>query len=97
LRIRRSLATPITRLELDPIGRREELANARLRLTFADDLVVYLVQEGFDLRYCERHLQRTLETCVVAPPSRYRVEQSGLCDQEVLLDLGDNGALAMLR
>lgn len=87
----------IARLELDQIGRREGLARARLRLTFSDELVAHLVQEGFDARYGARHLQRTLETRVVSPLSRYLVERPGLYDRDLLLDLGDNGALTILR
>jgi ATP-dependent Clp protease ATP-binding subunit ClpC len=81
----------ITRKELHAIGRREGLAQRRLRLTATDRLVEHLTRAGFDPRYGARPLQRTLEMEVVARLSRFLVKYAELRDQELQLDAGDDG------
>jgi ATP-dependent Clp protease ATP-binding subunit ClpC len=81
----------ITRKELDEIQRREGLIKANLSLQFSDSLVEHLVEQGFDPRYGARPLQRTIETAVVSPLSRYLIENSGVKDRVLRLDVDAEG------
>jgi ATP-dependent Clp protease ATP-binding subunit ClpA len=83
----------ITEKELAEIAQREGLAQANLRLALSDRLVDHVAQHAFDRRYGARPLQRTLERFVVTPLARYLVENPGIRDAEIHIDVDPNGTV----
>ncbi len=83
----------IVRKEIGEIALREGLKRAGLRLRASDALVDRLLASGFDPRYGARPLQRTLETRIVTPLSRFLLEIPGLHDVEIELDATTEGTL----
>jgi ATP-dependent Clp protease ATP-binding subunit ClpC len=73
--------------ELQSLSQREGLTKANLRLTWDDAVVEHLANSGFDLRYGARPLQRAIERLVVAPLSRWLLENAGLRDQTLPLQV----------
>jgi len=64
----------ITEKELRSIADREGLKKPGLQLTWTADVVKHLAGHGYDAKFGARPLQRTLETLIVAPLSRFMVE-----------------------
>ncbi|NUQ60996.1 MAG: ATP-dependent Clp protease ATP-binding subunit [Pirellulales bacterium] len=83
----REVCLAIVRKELGDLGRREGIAGRGLELQFAGPLVERLVEEGFDVRYGARPLQRTIEHRVVGPLSRYLAADPAVRNRTVVLDL----------
>ena len=81
----------IVRKELRQIAAREGLAKTDLRLTFTEELVERLAENGFDDRYGARPLQRTLERHVVSALSRYLIDHPIPPNTEIKLDVDDTG------
>ncbi len=82
----RDVCLAITRKELNDLSRREGIARRGLRLQFAEGLVEWLAEEGFDIRYGARPLQRTIEHRVVAPLSRFLADNPTVQDQSLLVE-----------
>ncbi|MEZ6033441.1 MAG: AAA family ATPase [Planctomycetaceae bacterium] len=64
----------ITEKELRSIADREGFKKLGLQLTWTADVVKHLAGHGYDAKFGARPLQRTLETLIVAPLSRFMVE-----------------------
>jgi len=79
----------ITEKELREIASREGLVRAGLRLRWTERLVRRLADRGFDRRYGARPLQRTLETLLVAPLSKYLIDHPDLRNAAVRLDVDE--------
>lgn len=89
----RAAILQITEKELQEIAGREGLRKLGLRLQWNKDVVEHLSKAGFDPRYGARPLQRTLETQVVAPLSRFLTERHDLRSKSVELKLGSAGEI----
>jgi ATP-dependent Clp protease ATP-binding subunit ClpC len=87
----RAAILEITEKELREIAGREGLRKLGLRLQWTKDVVEHLSKAGFDPRYGARPLQRTLETHVVAPLSRFLTEQHDLRSKSIELKLCSAG------
>jgi ATP-dependent Clp protease ATP-binding subunit ClpC len=83
----------ITEKELQEIGGREGIRKLGLKLSWTTGVVEHLSKAGFDPRYGARPLQRTLETQVVAPLSRFLTERCELRSKTVELSLGSAGEI----
>lgn len=83
----RDVVLALTRRELGAVAAREGLAAAGLRLTWSAELEELLAQEGYDPRYGARPLQRAVERRVVAPLARFLVDEPGLRDREVRVEV----------
>jgi ATP-dependent Clp protease ATP-binding subunit ClpC len=68
----------IARLELQEVATREGLVKRGIQLRFADSIVDWIVQHGFDPRFGARPLQRVIQSRVVSPVSRFLVENPAL-------------------
>lgn len=64
----------ITEKELRNIADREGLRKLGVQLTWTADVVAHLAERGYDAKFGARPLQRTLETLIVAPLSRFLVQ-----------------------
>jgi len=82
-----SVVRQITEKELQEIEQREGMKAANLSLTWTDAALNHLAQCGFDKRYGARPLQRTLERLVVVPISRLLVDNPGLRNTTIHLDM----------
>jgi ATP-dependent Clp protease ATP-binding subunit ClpC len=89
----RETVRSITEKELREIAGREGLARAGLRLRWTGRAAAELADRGFDRRYGARPLLRVLETLVVAPLAKFLIDRPDLRDAEVLLDVGEGGAM----
>lgn len=85
----------ITEKELRSIALREGMKKLGLHLTWTSEVVEFLAHSGFDPRYGARPLQRTLETLVVAPLSRYLVETPTAEGSEICLTLRSGSVIAI--
>ena len=64
-----------------------------MKLSWKNDVVEHLSRAGFDPRYGARPLQRTLETRVIAPLSRFLTECRDLRLKTVELKLSPVGEI----
>ncbi len=85
----------ITRKELSDLARREGLAERGLRLDWSAAVVHHLARAGFDARYGARPLQRTLEKLVVAPLSRWLIDNPHARNRSLMLELDAMGQIAI--
>jgi ATP-dependent Clp protease ATP-binding subunit ClpC len=83
----------ITEKELQGIAGREGIRKLGLKLSWTTGVVEHLSKAGFDPRYGARPLQRTLETQVVAPLSRFLTERCELRSKTFELSLSSAGAI----
>ena len=91
--LNRDAILEITEKELRDISGREGLKKLGLKLQWTKEVVEHLSRVGFDSRYGARPLQRTLETQVVAPLSRFLTERRDLRSKSVELRLGEGGMI----
>lgn len=87
----RAAILQFTEKELQEIAGREGLRKLGLRLQWKKDVVEHLSKAGFDPRYGARPVQRTLETHVVAPLSRFLTERHDLRSKSIELKLCSAG------
>jgi ATP-dependent Clp protease ATP-binding subunit ClpC len=85
----------ITRKELADIAEREGFVTAGLRIVYSDNLITHLCREGFDARYGARPLQRKIETLIGTALARYIVENPGIKNKTLRLDLDSRGNVAV--
>lgn len=64
----------IVRKELRALSKRDGLIKRSITLTFADEVVDFLLEKGFDAAFGARPLQRMIEQHVVGPLSRFLVD-----------------------
>ncbi len=76
----------ITEKELAELQKREGLARYGRSIRWTEALVVHLSRQGVQSRLGARPLQQTIETEVVAPLSRWLVENSSIGGVELTLD-----------
>ena len=76
--------------ELAAVALREGLAKRDLKLSWTDELIAFLVEQGFDKRYGARNLQRTIEERVVTPLAHWLLEESVPDGARVRVELDDN-------
>ncbi|MCI0660991.1 MAG: hypothetical protein L0220_07955 [Acidobacteria bacterium] len=81
--------------ELGAISEREGLQKNKLRLEWDEAVVNHLIAAGFDPRYGARPLQRTIETLIVAPLTRYLLEHSELKDATISISVDKEGNFRM--
>jgi ATP-dependent Clp protease ATP-binding subunit ClpC len=91
--LNRAAILQVTEKELREIAGREGLRKLGLKLQWTKDVVEHLSRAGFDPRYGARPLQRTLETQVVAPLSRFLTDRGDLRSKSVNLNLGSRGEI----
>ena len=82
----------IARRELQALNEREGLHEFDRKIVATDRLVKHIAARGFDARYGARPLQRYLEAFVVAPLSRFLLENSSYSGT-IELDCDDAGDL----
>ncbi len=82
----RAAIRSITEKELGDLRQREGLERYGRKITWTDRLLEHLAQDGFDAKLGARPLQRTIETLVVAPLSRWLVENGQNVANEIRLD-----------
>ena len=80
----------ITLKELNDIRKRQGLIQKGMRLDFSESLISFLSQEGFDIHYGARPLQRTIEKFVVAPLAHYFLKHKDLANQTIQIDYQNN-------
>jgi ATP-dependent Clp protease ATP-binding subunit ClpC len=85
----------IAEKELRAISNREGLAKSNIRLEWTDRLVHRIARDGYDPRYGARPLQRTIETIIVAPLSRYLIDRPDLKDMTIQMDMSDEGRVLL--
>ncbi len=76
----------ITLKELNDLRRREGLERYGRKIEWTDNLVHHLAKTGFQSHLGARPLQRTIETEIVAPLSKWMVEHSQLQMSTIRLD-----------
>jgi ATP-dependent Clp protease ATP-binding subunit ClpC len=77
--------------ELQSLANREGLTKNNLKLTWTPQVVEHLASAGFDARYGARPLQRAIERLVVAPLSRWVLENPSVRDSKIALHVEAQG------
>jgi len=86
----------ITENELRSIAAREGLKKSGLQMKWTVDVVNHLARHGYDPKFGARPLQRTLETLIVAPMSRFLVEHQSEEFSELHLTLSGDGTAILM-
>jgi ATP-dependent Clp protease ATP-binding subunit ClpC len=76
---------------LQSLASREGLTKNNLKLTWTPEVVDHLASAGFDARYGARPLQRAIERLVVAPLSRWVLENPSVRDRKIALHVEAQG------
>lgn len=92
-RLTPELIAAIASKELRDLTRRDGLCVSGWRLSWTPQVVELLVAQGFDQRYGARHMQRTVETLVVAPLAKRVAAQPPPAGAELRLDCDGAGNL----
>lgn len=87
----------ITAKELSDLRRREGLAERGFSLSWSDDVVEHLVNEGFDEAYGARNLQRAVEAHVVVTLARYLLENEVEEGTDLRLEMGEEGVVVVVH
>ena len=77
----------ITEKEIKAMAQREGLTEKGISLNWTEDVVKFLAEKGFDPRYGARPLQRTIETLLTSPLSKFLLENPKLNNYEIGLVL----------
>jgi ATP-dependent Clp protease ATP-binding subunit ClpC len=80
----------ITELELKAVGQREGVAQRGLTLRWTGAVLDHLAVLGYDARYGARPLKRAIEENVVVPLARYLVDNPGLHNCPIDLEVADD-------
>ena len=91
----REVIHQITEKELRDLCHREGLERYGRKLSWTTALVEHLAQVGFESSLGARPLQRFIETDVVAPLSKWLVEQAIVGEQELQLDWDASSGLSV--
>lgn len=83
----------IAELELEGLGKRDGLAGRGLTLEWTEDIVDWLVVNGFDNRLGARPLQRCLEESVVKELSRFLVGRTKKAKAVLRLSMPKSGTI----
>ncbi len=75
--------------ELNLIIERDGIRQRNIRFRFTDALVNFIAEQGFDIRYGARPLQREIERLIVAPLAKILLEQIDLKNKELVVDYVD--------
>ncbi len=86
----------IARKELIELQERDGLKSRQIRLSFGEALVQRIAAAGFDPQWGARLLQRAVEQQVVAPLSRFLLDNPGIADAEILMDL-EQGQVVLIH
>ncbi len=87
---RQTIASLVIR-ELESLATREGLTKHNLKLVWTPEIVDHLASAGFDIRYGARPLQRAIEQLVVAPLSRWLLENRHVRKRSIALKLRAHG------
>lgn len=80
----------ITEKELLSISKREGLAVKGIKLVWKQEVTKFLAEKGYDPRYGARPLQRTIETFLTSPLSKFLIENPKLKNAEIKIILDEN-------
>ncbi len=80
----------ITEKEISSITKREGLSAKGIKLVVAQEVTKFLAEKGYDPRYGARPLQRTIETFLTSPLSKFLLENPKLKDLEIKVNLHEN-------
>lgn len=72
--------------ELNLIIERDGIRQRNIQFRFTDALVNFIAEQGFDIRYGARPLQREIERLIVAPLAKILLEQMDLKNKELVVD-----------
>jgi ATP-dependent Clp protease ATP-binding subunit ClpC len=80
----------ITEKEISSIAKREGLSAKGIKLVVTQAVTKFLAEKGYDPRYGARPLQRTIETFLTSPLSKFLLENPRLKDLEIKVNLDEN-------
>lgn len=64
--------------ELSEINKRDGFINRNIKLKYSEALINHLAENGFDIKYGARPLQRTIEQSVISKLAKYLLQNSDL-------------------
>lgn len=91
----REVIAALARRELTAIARRDGLVKRNVQLTWSEGVVGRLVDVGCDIRFGARPLLRAVERLVVAPISRWLLENPSIRGRTLTLDFDAAGQIVI--
>lgn len=76
--------------ELEEVMKRDGFVKRNIKLQYSDQLVSYLSENGFDVRYGARPLQRTIENLLISKLSKYLLQKPNLKSCLLQIDFIDD-------